>query len=317
MKLTVAICTWNRAKLLDQTLKRMRDLRIPENVEWELLVVNNNCTDATDEVLHHHQNRLPLRRLYEAKPGKSHAANLAIQEARGDLILWTDDDVLVDPQWAASYVAAAHSWPQASYFGGTVDCWFEEPPPRWLLRNISLLSDLYALRIKLGDAVFPLPEKETIFGANMAFRREALKQFQFDTKLGPMKNNQIRGEETEVLQRMKAAGHLGVWVGNARVNHFIPAARLTTQYIWAWSHGMGRTYARMNDFTAGSCIGGVPRWIIRTYIEKRIQSWILTPFKGAAWIKSVMRAALFRGIIDEIRVSRCQRTPAGISPLLP
>ena len=71
MKVTVAICTWNRASLLDQTLTQMHQLRVPSNVEWELLIVNNNCTDDTDAVIARHHGVLPLRRLFESKPGLS------------------------------------------------------------------------------------------------------------------------------------------------------------------------------------------------------------------------------------------------------
>ena len=62
---TVAIATWNRAKLLDRTLTEMHRLRIPPSVEWELLVVNNNCTDQTDTVISNHKKYLPIRRLFE------------------------------------------------------------------------------------------------------------------------------------------------------------------------------------------------------------------------------------------------------------
>jgi glucosyl-dolichyl phosphate glucuronosyltransferase len=60
-----------------------------------LLVVNNNSTDNTDQIIAHHAEWLPIRRLFEPKAGKSHAANLGIQHATGELIICTDDDVLV------------------------------------------------------------------------------------------------------------------------------------------------------------------------------------------------------------------------------
>src|SRR4051812_37235025 len=104
MLITVAVCTWNRAGLLDRTLSRMCQLRVPEGVEWELLVVNNNCTDETDAVLARYQGRLPLRRLSEPSQGHSHARNRAVRAARGELLIWTDDDVLVEPDWIAGYV---------------------------------------------------------------------------------------------------------------------------------------------------------------------------------------------------------------------
>src|SRR5581483_541916 len=107
MHVTVAICTWNRCKLRDQTLAQFQNLRIPEGVTWELLVVNNNCTDQTDLVLENYRSRLPLRRLFEPKQGHCHARNCAVAAATGELLLWTDDDVLVNPEWLAAYVAAA------------------------------------------------------------------------------------------------------------------------------------------------------------------------------------------------------------------
>jgi glycosyltransferase involved in cell wall biosynthesis len=68
MMLTIAICTWNRAKLLELTLTEMRNLQIPSGMDWEVLVVNNNCTDETDEILSRHASHLPLRRLFTLQP---------------------------------------------------------------------------------------------------------------------------------------------------------------------------------------------------------------------------------------------------------
>src|SRR3954466_10143738 len=110
MLVSVAICTWNRAENLDQTLAGLRGLHVPADVEWELLVVNNNSTDATEEVIARHTAQLPLRRLFERKQGLSNARNCAAAAARGDLLLWTDDDVLVDPDWLAVYVDSARRW---------------------------------------------------------------------------------------------------------------------------------------------------------------------------------------------------------------
>src|SRR5688572_10217281 len=117
MIITVALCTWNRAELLDQTLMGMRKLRIPDGVVWELLVVNNNCTDETDQVIARHIPRLPIRRLLETKQGHSNARNCAVAAAQGELMIWTDDDVLVAPDWLEQYVEAVGKWPNVTVFG--------------------------------------------------------------------------------------------------------------------------------------------------------------------------------------------------------
>src|SRR5262249_4948917 len=124
LDVSVAICTWNRAQLLDRTLAEMRRLRVPEDLTWEVLVVNNNCTDQTDEVIARHPGHLPLRRVFEPTPGKSNACNCAVQAAAGALMLWTDDDVLVDADWMAEYVKASRQWPEAAFYGGTIEPWF-------------------------------------------------------------------------------------------------------------------------------------------------------------------------------------------------
>ncbi len=59
MKVTVAICTWNRASLLQRTLESLEKLKIPGDVGWRLIVVNNNSTDHTVEVVESFRNRLP------------------------------------------------------------------------------------------------------------------------------------------------------------------------------------------------------------------------------------------------------------------
>src|SRR6185436_17449387 len=146
MLVTVAICTWNRAELLRQTLEQMCALRIPAGVEWELIVVDNNCTDDTPQVVARFTDRLPVQRVVELRQGQSNARNRAMQVARGDLLVWTDDDVLVDEAWLSAYVAAAERWPLADFFGGLITPWFESDPPSWFQENARVLEGIMVTR---------------------------------------------------------------------------------------------------------------------------------------------------------------------------
>src|SRR5438067_7149458 len=221
MHVTVAICTWNRANLLDRTLARMRELSVPPGLAWELLVVNNNCTDDTDAVIARHAGALPLGRLLETKQGLSHARNCALEHVRGELLVWTDDDVLVEPGWLSAYVEAARAHPAAGYFGGPVEPWFEADPPADLLRYLPSVRGAFAL-VDYGPETRPLAAGEAPFGANMAFRTELVRSFRFDPKLGRTGASQIGDEETALLEALNREGRFGVWVGPARVRHFIP-----------------------------------------------------------------------------------------------
>jgi len=300
---TVVICTWNRAELLDQSLAQMRNLSIPEAVTWELIVVNNKCTDHTDDVLDRHEKELPLRRLFEARSGLSNARNCAAAAARGELILWTDDDVLVDPDWLAQYVAASRAFPEAMFFGGTVNPWFAQQPPSWLLPHLDWLSAPFAIR-RLGDDTREIESYDDFpFGANMAFRKSVFDDHAFDPNLGMCGENQFLGEESQLMKGLMAQGRRGVWVGVARVRHYIPAERLTRRYLWEYFRGSGRTRVRLgaNERAKMKMLFGAPRHQIREYCQARLRSWLLSPFHGRAWMKAFIRAATSWGVIEESR----------------
>ena len=298
---SVAICTWNRVKLLDRTLTGMRSLRIPDGLSWEILVVNNNGTDDTDAVALRHAETLPVRLLHESRQGHSHARNRAIDEARGRLILWTDDDVIVDPEWLSEYVKAARAFPDAGYFGGTVDPWFEVEPPEWVRRNLVHLEGPFALR-RFGPEVRRLAKGEMVFGASMAIRAELLSEHRFNAALGRVGAGMLSGDETELMERFAAGGRFGVWVGTARVDHFIPAERLTAAYIWKFYRGIGRTSQRVAPYDGkGPRLFGAPRWLWRRYFGERLRVARLGFRKNDVWLKAYMRAATTRGIIDEFQ----------------
>jgi glycosyltransferase involved in cell wall biosynthesis len=235
---------------------------IPEGVEWELVIVDNNSTDETVDVAHRFMDRLPLRILSEVKPGKSHALNLAAQAAKGDYILWTDDDAFVCAAWLSEYVAAFRRWPDAAFFGGPVVPSFDECPPRWLARGIAEVPDPFAIR-DLGSEPLRFTETVLPYGVNLAVRTVEQRRFLYDTKLGPQPQSEVRGEETDMLQRMLADGLEGWWVPNAIVKHWIPRSRQTLRYIRRYYLGAGATLAIQDDCGDHVHWFGKPRWMWR------------------------------------------------------
>lgn len=299
-KVTVAICTWNRADLLDQTLARMRELHVPGGVDWELLVVNNNCTDHTDQVITRHSNALPVRRLAERKPGLSNARNCAVAAARGDLLIWTDDDVLADQNWLAEYIRAARDWPEAAFFGGQILPWFSKEPPIWIRQNIDLLQGPFAIA-DYGSRERWLEPDEIPVGANMAFRTETLRQYTFDASLGHIAGQVRGGEELSMVQNLSRHGLRGVWVPSARVEHWIEPARLTRRYIWKWYRGAGqalRCHAAVQEVSRAF---GVPRWALRQYVTSLVKSWLVRPISSRASLTAMIEAAKAAGVIVAAR----------------
>jgi glycosyltransferase involved in cell wall biosynthesis len=301
MFLSVAICTWNRSALLRQTLEHIRLLRIPPAISFELLVVNNNCTDDTSAIIASFSDCLPVRELHEGQIGQSHARNRAVQEARGDYIVWTDDDVLISPDWLAAYAEAIECWPEAIYFGGPIYPLFAAEPPAWIGRNIDLLEGTYALR-DFGPETRPLQNGELPFGANMAFRTDVLREHPFNGALGRAGHEHIRGDETELLRALQDADRLGIWIGGARVKHFIPAERLTLRYIWKFFEGGGRTFVRQKDHAPCRAWAGVPHWAVRQCATAAAKTLVLSPFRSRSWLAAVRDTAKALGTIRESRL---------------
>jgi glycosyltransferase involved in cell wall biosynthesis len=310
MRITVAIATWNRAGLLERTLAEMTKLRIPAGMEWELLVANNRCTDNTDAVIARFVARLPIRRVFEPQQGKSYACNLLVREATGDLILWTDDDVLVDSDWVATYVEAAKAWPHAAFWGGRVEPLYGSAPPAWVARNRAQVSHCFGL-CQYERTVRPLAPGEYPNGSNMAFRLDVLRRFPFNPLLGKTGNRKGWCEDVELIDRMKDAGLLGVWVGTASVRHWVPAERMTYKYVWDWYVGEGSIRICRWGLPGGVYQWGMPRWAIRKWLESAAM-WLI----GLALQNESMRVKAWRkwavatGILSECR-QRSLRSTAG------
>ena len=301
MDLSIAICTWNRASLLDQTLRRFRELQPPTGLRWELLVVENNCTDTTIEVLRQHEAHLPLRILQEPQQGHSHARNKAVIEARGDWLLWTDDDVLVPPDWISQYWDAMRQFPDAAYLVGPVRPWFEQPPPRWLTRHYDRVQSFWAL-VDHGPTVRKLAETEHGFGANMAFQRRLLLDHPFDARRGRVANRLTSGDDSLVIEQLKQAGHYGVWVGTAPVEHWLPAERVTPGIIFSlhqWNEANDGFAAFAAD--ASPRLWDAPRWMWLRYWKAMLRMRLEALTKGPSWLEALFEAARWRGLLSRFQ----------------
>jgi glycosyltransferase involved in cell wall biosynthesis len=295
MHITVAICTWNRAPLLAQTLTAMTALRVPERTTWELLVVDNNSTDDTAATIATFEGRLPIRRLVEPTPGVSHARNLATIAASGEYLLCTDDDVLVEPCWLGAYVAAFIRRPAAGFFGGVIRPWFPNDPPEWLRRGFDHVAVAYA-SLDYGPEEVPLSGRRFPFGANMAFRIKEQRAFPYDPSLGPRPGGAVRGEETDVFRRMEAQGIEGWWVPEAIVRHYIPPERQSIAYLREYFMGYGQYLAQTAQHSPAPRLFGRPRWMWRSALENETR-YRLGRLFGAPeqWVLSLKNASVMWG----------------------
>jgi glycosyltransferase involved in cell wall biosynthesis len=218
---------------LAKALESAATLRLPEPDEWEVLVVDNNSSDQTREMVEDFCRQYPgrFRYLFEPRQGKSHALNTGIREAHGDVIAFMDDDVIVEPTWLQNLTASLRNreWAGA---GGRILPQQTLTLPRWLS-----LERRYALApLALFD---PGPEAgeltEAPFGTNMAFRKGVFEKYGgFRTDLGPQPGSEIRSEDSEFGHRLLAAGERLRYEPSAVVYHAVPECRLQKKYFLAW-----------------------------------------------------------------------------------
>lgn len=310
MDITVIICTRNRAASLARALTSATQLRVPQGVTWELIVVDNGSSDSTPAVVASFADRLPIHHVFEPVAGLSNARNRGVAEAQGALICWTDDDVELDPEWLAAYHDAARAYPDAAFFGGNVTPVLEGPTPAWFAR----VADAPELQGLMAARRFdPVPVQLTFaggvlpYGANFAVRAAEQKQHRYDTSLGVSPQHRRSGEETQLILAIIAAGGGGWSVPGANVRHIIPASRQTRDYIWSYYRSLGETWALLSEQQAEpNFMGrplesrrrlfGMPVWVGRAAALLWCRSVIDRGLgREAAWLRNSCRSAYYWG----------------------
>jgi glucosyl-dolichyl phosphate glucuronosyltransferase len=292
VKYSIVIATYNRAGDLRETLKSLAGLT-PDG-PWEVLVVDNNSTDGTRQVVEQAIGGFPapLRYLFESRQGRSPALNCGIAAARGEIVVTTDDDVRVPPDWL-DRAAEGLERLGCDYVGGRVLPIWGGAPPAWLPHRggkqwaVIALLDYGPEPIEFGARV-PL-------GVNMAFARRALERTGlFDPDTGRRAGTLLGQEVREWCIRARTAGVRGFYVPEMVLQHIIPADRLQKTYFRRWFYWRGISRAllyersgldmeaperKTHDFSTMPHIVGVPRYLYRKAVRE-LKGWVRDTVRG-------------------------------------
>jgi glycosyltransferase involved in cell wall biosynthesis len=230
MSISIAIATYNRAEEVRRTLATLALLEPSDGIDYEILVVANNCTDDTADVVRGMAARFggSLRYIEESEQGLSHARNRAIAEAKYEIVAFLDDDVDVHPRWLRQ-LSAAHASGEHGAIGGRAYLVYPQTRPRWLgERDEGLLT-----KVELGPCQREVAPDE-LFGVNLSVTKQwAQKVGLFRADLGRMGRCLLGGEETDLLERIQLAGGKLLYEPNASVGHRVPIERLRRRWFWA------------------------------------------------------------------------------------
>lgn len=298
--ITIAVCTWNRARMVEETLRSFTQMEIPSGLEWEVVVINNNSPDDTAAVLEGFTSRLPLRYFLESQQGIAHARNRAALEARGDFILWTDDDVRVKPNWLRGYIDAIAAHPECGFFGGPVELSFEGDPPEWLLNGLDSVGGALG-EVRVSEAGKIGGTAQLPFNCNMAVRREHHLARPYDTRYGRNAGGLMSGEETVFLQELLRLGIQGRWLPEIPVLHWVPVERQSIAHLRKAFNGVGHELGIRCPPAGRPRMFGVPLWLWYEAITSEARfRWGRLTHRGA-WHSDLATSAICWGRIQRTR----------------
>jgi glucosyl-dolichyl phosphate glucuronosyltransferase len=321
IRITAAICTHNRATLLPAAIDSLLAQNLPPT-NYEILVIDNASTDETPQVIQRYlkaPGSIALRSAVQPVLGLSHARNLAVEMAAGEVIAFLDDDAVASPDWLAALLDAYAMHPDVWAVGGKVLPLWQGERPAWLTDD--LLPQLSML--DFGDAVRPLKAGELLHGVNFSCRRYAFDQIGlFRTDLGRQGIALLGSEESEFQQRILRHGKGVVYTPLADVHHWVMAERLLQWYFIRRAYGRGRTNARLMmshtlqrrtilQRVVRGGFGVARQWLMlgRYPLDKRKQLYCMQV--TATWLGFSVEALIHRGWTppsrNQEKVCRSQR----------
>lgn len=282
-RLTILICTHNRADLLERVLASLNAAKRP-TMPVQILVAANACTDDTVARMQAYETHqatngwLPLRMIEVPTPGKSYALNRAILEIDTELAAFVDDDHRVGENYLIAIEQAAQAWPDAGLYCGRILPDWDGTEPAWV-------HDEGPYRI------YPLPvprydqgsQPKTITaekgpipgGGNLVVRRHVFELTgQFSTELGPHGHDLGGGEDIEYVLRALTRGVRCQYVSSMVQHHYVDTERLKLSYLLKKAFQRTRSTSRIHG------TGRVPLYMWRKLAEYGFHSVFSLP-----WVK--------------------------------
>lgn len=240
--ISVIICTYNRDKYIYNVLKSLA-LGTLEHDAYEIILVDNNCTDNTRSEVDHFCNVFPqvsLRYFVETNQGLSHARNRGIRESKGDLLVYVDDDATVNPDYLKTYADWFAAHPETDAAGGPIIPHYETgAEPKWMTYFIKRLLTGY---LYFGDKAKPFPGDNYPGGGNAAYRSRVFEKVGlYNVQLGRNGDSLTGGEEKDIFDKMKREGMQFVYLPGAILYHSIPGYKLEADYFNRLTTGIGQS----------------------------------------------------------------------------
>ncbi|MFN7948951.1 MAG: glycosyltransferase family A protein [Blastocatellia bacterium] len=295
--ISVVVCTWNRCDLLERALQCLL-AQSNGRVSYEVIVVDNNSTDRTREVVEAliAQGERRLRYVSERRQGLSHARNAGIAAADGAIIAFTDDDVRVASDWIATIKRAFDEHPEVVCIGGRVLPEWGGERPAWLMQ-----AHWSPLGVQdYGAEPFAVGREHPVclIGASLAFRREVFERVGlFEPDFQRVKGGIGSNEDVEFHLRLWRRHEASRYVPELLASGYVPPERMSRAYHRRWHRGHGYYYALLREDSFEQSSGrllDVPLHVLRQTMKE-----------AAMWAWQMLRGQTDQAFLAEVRLLFC------------
>ena len=240
LKISVAICTYNREKYLPQLFASIEKQTLAFD-RFEVVLVNNNSPGNTAELFQEFQRKNPTlqtRYCEEVQQGLSFSRNHAIQQASFELITFLDDDAFIDEHYLTVLVDEFSASPDTMAIGGKILLHYEDTIPKWENRFLNSLLGYF----NKGDEKLQFTSNDYPRGSNMAFRSIIFAEIGcFNVTLGRIGSDLSGGEEKDLFNKLFNHNMKVVYLPNALVYHSVPLERTLPSFIKKQGLGTGKS----------------------------------------------------------------------------
>jgi len=303
MQFSVIICTYNRSRNLSGCLTPLAEQVDVVDIDWEVVIVDNNSADNTREVVLGLSDELPIEIKYafEKRQGLNFARNRGIEASSGRYFAFIDDDIVVTSCWLSS-MCQAFDEHDADAVGGRIHLDPSSKLPSWISQ------EMYGFlgHQDFGEDVFQMDGASRYpFGGNMAFKRRVVDKIGlFNTALGRKgtgrkREELFKGAETDFFHRLSAAGGRIFYQPRAVVYHHILPFQLTKRYFRTIHYNAGLQKAYHDESEYQRTLMGVPLFLF-PQLGRAIGKYLLQLVtKGAdAAFRQQMTVGHFAGMIQ-------------------
>jgi glycosyltransferase involved in cell wall biosynthesis len=248
---SLVICCHNSSLRLPKTIEHLNAQTVSADIPWEVIVVDNASTDDTANVAEKCLNvclKLRGRVVSEARIGLTNARNRGFEEAKYEFVSFIDDDNWVSSNWVQIVYEVMTKHPEVAVCGGYSQAVCEIIPPQWF----ETYKESYAVgpeEIEAGDITWT---RGNVWGAGMTIRKfawEALMEQGFQSQLSDRSGrNLISGGDSEICFAVKAAGWRIWYEPRLRLQHYLPADRLTWKYLMRLHRAFGASSVGIDPY---------------------------------------------------------------------